>query len=120
MGKKADISVLDAPLDVIATATRLTLTSAEPANFAGIAAVLLGSYTIGSGDFAKATGDVSGRKVTIAAQSGNNASASGDGTHVCLDDGTTLLYVTTCPTRAVVNGEPFDVGAWKVEFADPS
>ena len=120
MAKQVSNDVLDAALDKIATSTRLVLTSAEPANFAGIAAVTLGSYVIDGTDFTKADGDTSGRKTTVAAQSGNNASATGSGTHVCLDDGTTLLYVTTCPSKGVTISEPFDVGSWKVEIADPA
>lgn len=125
MAKAMDNSVADAMLAKIATATRLTVTSGQPANFAGIAAVLLGSYVmtagLGGGDYsAAADGDVSGRKVTVLAQSGNNASASGSATHVCLDDGVTLLYVTTCPTVSTNSGQPFNVAAWDIEVADPT
>jgi hypothetical protein len=125
MGKKMDDSVPDTMLAKIATATRLVVTSAEPANFAGIAAVTLGSYVmtagLGGGDYsAAANGDTSGRKVTVGAQSGNNASASGTATHVCLDDGTTLLYVTTCPSVATNSGQPFNVAAWDIEILDPT
>ena len=120
MAKQVSNDVLDAALDKIATSTRMVLTSAEPANFAGIAAVTLGSYTMVGGDFTNADGDVSGRKVTVAAKTGNNASATGTGTHVCLDDGTTLLYVTTCPSKAVTDTEPFDISSWRIEIADPT
>lgn len=124
MAKAVHNDVLDAALAEIATATRLTITSAQPANFAGIAAVLLGSYTIsaglGGGDFSAATdGDVSGRKTTVGAQSGNNATGTGSATHTCLDDGTTLLYVTTSPTISVTSGQPFTVAAWDIEIEDP-
>lgn len=119
-----DDSVADAMLAKIATSTRLTVTSAEPANFAGIAAVLLGSYVmtagLGGGDYsAAANGDVSGRKTQVLAQTGNNASASGSANHTCLDDGTTLLYVTTCPAVSTNSGQPFNVAAWDIEVADP-
>jgi hypothetical protein len=120
MAKAVSNDVLDAALDKIATSTSLVLCSAEPANQAGIAAVTLGTYTIDGSDFTKADGDVSGRKTTVGSQTGNNASATGDGTHVALSDGTTLLYVTTCPTKGVTSGEPFDVSSWKVEIADPT
>ena len=120
MAKKVDNSVLDAALTEIATATRLVLTSAEPANFAGIAAVALGNYTMTGGSYTIADGTTSGRKTTVAAQTGNNATATGSGNHVCLDDGTVLLYVTTCPTKAVTLDEPFDVSAWEIEIADPT
>lgn len=123
MAKFTDDSVLDAALTKTATATRLSICSGQPANFAGIAAVSLGSYTLtpgaGNGDFsAIANGDVSGRKITVLAQTGNNASANGSATHIALDDGSTLLHVTTCPAKTVTSGEPFDTAAFDIEFAD--
>ena len=123
MAKFTDDSVLDAALAEYATATRQTVTSAQPANFAGIAAVQLGAYTLtaglGNGDFSTAAdGDVSGRKTTVTAQTGNNASASGTGNHVNLDDATTLLGCTTCPNVSLNNGQPFDVAAYDIEFED--
>src|SRR3546814_5635392 len=91
---------MDGALDEIATATRMTLCSSQPANFAGIAAVALADQVIDSGDFAKANGDTSGRKVTVGAPNGVTVDATGTGTHVALDDGTTLLFVTTCASKA--------------------
>jgi len=122
MAKFTDDSVLDAALAEIATATRMVVTSAQPANFAGIAAVALADVVLtaglGGGDFTAADGDTSGRKVTVAAQSGVNVDASGDATHVCLDDGTTLLQVTTCTTQTLTSGNTVNVPAYDIEFAD--
>lgn len=124
MAKWTDDSVLDAALDKVATATRLVVTSGQPANFAGIAAVALADVTMtagaGNGDYTKANGDTSGRKLTVAAQSGVPIDASGTATHVCLDDGTTLLQVTTCTSQALTAGGTVDVPAYDVEFNDPS
>ena len=50
MAKAVHNDVLDAMLDEIATADRLTVCSAEPANFAGIAAVLLAEVVLTAGD----------------------------------------------------------------------
>lgn len=118
MAKYTDDSVLDAALNKIATATRQTICSAQPANFAGIAAVLLADNVVDSGDFTKANGDVSGRKVTIAAQNGITVDASGNATHICLDDGTTLLHVTTVTSQALTAGNTVNIAAYDVEFAD--
>lgn len=118
MAKFTDDSVLDAALDKIATATRQTLCSAQPANFAGIAAVMLADNVVDAGDFTKANGDVSGRKLTVAAQAGVTVDTSGDATHVCLDDGTTLLHVTTVPTQTLTSGNTANIAAYDVEFAD--
>lgn len=124
MAKKMDDSVPDAMLAKIATATRLVVTSAEPANFAGIAAVALADVVmtagLGGGDYTAANGDTSGRKVTVAQQSAIPIDSSGTATHVCLDDGTTLLYVTTCTSQALTAGGTVTVPAWDGEVADPT
>ncbi len=124
MAKKMDDSVADTMLAKIATATALIVTSAEPANQAAIAAVTLGTYVmtagLAGGDYsAAANGDTNGRKVQVGAQTGNNATASGIATHICLSDGVTLLYVTTCPSVNTNSGQPFNVAAWDIEIADP-
>jgi hypothetical protein len=120
MAKFADNSVMDAALAKIATATRLTVTSAQPANFAGIAAVALADVAVDGGDFsAPFDGTPNGRSMTVTAQSGIPVDASADATHICLDDGVTLLYVTTCPSQALVEGNTVSPGAWTVNFADP-
>lgn len=121
MAKFTADSVLDAALAKVATATRQSITSAQPANFAGIAAVSLGNVTLtagdGNGDYVIADDTTVGRKLTVGAQSGT-ASASGDATHVCLDDGTTLLQVTTVTTQTVTSGNAYNVAAYAVKFAD--
>jgi hypothetical protein len=120
MAKKADDSVLDGLLNIIDNATRMVVTSAEPANFAGIAAVALADVTLDSGDFTDANGDTSGRKVTVAAQNAVPVDASGTATHICLDDGTTLLFVTTCTSQALTSGNTVNIPAFDIEVADPT
>jgi hypothetical protein len=58
------------------------------------------------------------RKVTVAAQSGVGVDTSGTSNHVCLDDGTTLLHVTTHTGQVLTSGNSVNVGAFDVEFAD--
>src|SRR5215831_6990696 len=116
MGKFVDDTVLEGALAKVATSTRMTLTSAQPANFAGIAAVLLGSATMtagvgGASYSAYADGDVSGRKITVLAKNGVPITASGTATHVNLDDGTRLLHCTTYTAQAVTNGNTANVAA---------
>ena len=124
MGKVVDNSVLDAALAEIATATNITVTSAEPANYAGIAAVTLATTTLtaglGNGDFTAADGDTNGRKVTVTAQNDISITASDDATHIVLDDGATMLYVTTCTTQALTSGGTVSIPAWDIEIADPT
>jgi hypothetical protein len=122
MAKFTADSVLDAALAKVATATRMVITSAQPANFAGIAAVALADNVMtagaGNGDYTLADGDTSGRKLTVLAQNGITVDASGNASHVCLDDGATLLHVTTITALAVTAGNTINVGAYDVEFAD--
>jgi hypothetical protein len=122
MAKFTADAVLDAACAKIATATRMVVTSAQPANFAGIAAVALADVVLtagdGNGDYVIANGDTSGRKVTVGAQTGVTVDSSGSATHVCLDDGTTLLHVTTVTTQALTAGNTVNVAAFDVEFAD--
>jgi hypothetical protein len=116
--------VYDQALNEIAEATAVHICSAEPANHAGIAAVSLGSYTItagaGNGDWTIANGDTSGRKLTLGAQSGNNATADGDADVLAFTDGTTMKGCIAGSGETVNNGSPFTIAATDVvEFRDP-
>lgn len=120
MAKATPDVVLDQMLDYLAAqATTLVVTSAEPANFAGIAAVALADVTIDSGDFSKANGVTNGRRTTIAQQSAVPIDASGTATHVVLASASVLLYVTTCTSQALTSGGTVTVPAWDIEIADP-
>lgn len=117
---------LDAALANIANnADVLHVCSGQPANYAGIAAVELGSVALtvgaGNGDYTIADGDASGRKLTVAAQEIAAADAGGDATHIALSNGSdTLYYVTTCTTQTITAGNPVNTPAWDIEIADPS
>ena len=106
MGKKADNSFYDSALNVLKNGmVRMAACSAEPANYAGIAAVALASATVASGDFTVANGDTSGRKVTVAAKSGVTISSSGTANHVVLHDNAAILgYATTCSNLVLTAG----------------
>lgn len=122
MAKFTHDDVLDAALAEVATATRMVVASGQPANFAGIAAVALADVVLtagaGNGDYTLANGDVSGRKLTVAAQNAVPVDSTGTATHVCLDDGTTLLQVTTCTSQVLTAGNTVNVPAYDIEFAD--
>lgn len=115
--------VLDAALDKLATSTHLTFCSAEPANYAGIAAVTLVTVTLtagdGNGDYVIAD-DTSGRKLTVGAQTSMTPGANGTVTYACLDDGTTLLGCTTVTSQAVTTSQTWDSPAFKFNIADPN
>jgi hypothetical protein len=125
MGKAiADLS-LDQTLIKIATATRMVVCSGEPANFAGIAAVALADNVLtagdGNGDYVIANGTVSGRKLTVQAQSAFTIDSSGTATHISLDDGSNLLAVTTCTSQALTAAGTCSVPAYiALEIRDPT
>ena len=122
MAKAANDVFIDGGLDRIDNCVTLTVCSAQPANFAGIAAVALAAVTLtagaGNGDYTKANGDASGRKLTIAQQAAISITATGTATHVVLDDGVDI-YVTTCTSQALTSGGTVTVPAWDIEIADP-
>lgn len=121
MAKAVADAVLDAALDKIATATIMTACSAEPTTRAeAVTTYALADVVTSSGDFAKANGDTSGRKVTVAQKSGVTVDATGDATHVALCDGTDLLYVTICTSQTLTSGNTMTFGSWKVEIGDPT
>lgn len=123
MAKACSDAYMDAMLALIDDADTLTVCSAQPANVAGIAAVALASVALtpgaGNGDFTLGNGDVSGRKLTVAQQSDIPITASGDATHVVLDDGTNI-YVTTCTSQSLTSGGTVTVPAFDIEVADPA
>lgn len=121
MAKKVDDTVLDAAFAIVDNGIRQALCSAEPANYAGIAAVKLAEATMSGGDYTVANGDTSGRKVTIAAKTGVSITASGTATHsVIHDNSSVLLLCTTVPSQPLVSGGTVDIGSWKDEIADPT
>ena len=125
MAKAIPDAILDKTLDEIATATRMILCNAQPTTYTEANATFaLSDVTLSGGDFTKANGDASGRKVTIAAKTGVLIDASGTGNHIALVrvSDTTLIYVTTCTSQAVTaNGSnTVNFPAWKVEIADPT
>lgn len=125
MAKAIPDAILDKTLDEIATATKQVLCSAQPTTYAEAnSTYALADIVIDSGDFTKANGDTSGRKVTISAQTGVLIDTSGTGTHIALirTADSTLIYVTTCTSQAVTaNGSnTVNMPAWDIEIADPA
>jgi len=119
MGKVITDGHNDGGLDAQALSTMLTACSAEPTSQANIAVVSLASVVVGPGDFTIANGDVSGRKVTTGAKTGVSITASGDATHIVVDDGTDYT-VTTCATTSLTSGGTVDFNAWDREILDPT
>ena len=117
-------STLELILGLIDNGTRVGVCSGQPANFAGIAAVLLAEVVVtagaGGGDWTLADGDVSGRKLTLAQQADIPIDVTGTATHITVDDGATLLAVTTCTSQALTDTGTVTGPAFDVEVADPT
>lgn len=124
MAKACPDVTFDTMLAKIATGTRIVVCSGQPANYAGIAAVALADVVVtpgtGNGDFTIGDGDTNGRKVRMEIQSAIPIDSSGTATHISIDDGSTLLYVTTCTSLALTTGGDVTIPAWDVEIADPT
>lgn len=124
MAKSVANAVLDAALNVLkTTGTRLCFCSAEPTTYAeAITTYKLADLDIDSTDYTgPADGDVSGRKLTVNAQTGITVDSTGTANHVAIVDvsGTALLYVTTFTGQSIAAGNTIDMGAWDIEIEDP-
>lgn len=125
MAKAAPDAMIDASLDYVALSTKLVVCSSQPTTYTEAnATYALADVVIDSGDFTKANGDTSGRKITISAQNGVVIDTSGTALHVALvsTGDSTLRYVTTCTSQALTaNGSnTVNVPAFKIEIADPA
>ena len=121
MAKWANDSVMDAALDLVATGTIVTVCNAQPTTRTeAVTTYKLADVVVDGTDFTKANGDVSGRKVTVAAQASVPVDTTGSATHIAVCDGTNLLYVTTCTAQTLTSGNTVTIPAWDIEISDPS
>jgi hypothetical protein len=123
LAKMMSDACIDGGLDYLATCTIVVVCSAEPATYAEMATTYdLATHVLAGGDWAKANGDGSGRKVTCAAQAGITIDHSGTATHVAfgISASSTLVAVTTCTSQALTAAGTVDIPAIKNEIADPT
>lgn len=121
MAKFASSTFIDGAFNTIkanAGTINYRLCSAQPTTLAEASSFALASTTLNkTTEITLAAGDTSGRKMTISAKTGIAVSVTGTGNHVSIDDGTTLLFVTTTTSQAVSSGGTVDIGTWKDEIA---
>jgi hypothetical protein len=125
MAKTVADAVLDAALNHIkSNAVRLHVCTTAPANYAGISAVQLAIVTIDTSDFTGPADGTSGRKLTVAAQTGMEVVADGTAAHIALSNGSdTLYYVTEIePDTALTdnNTNTCSTDEWIIQIADPT
>lgn len=95
MAQVTNDNALDAALDyIIDNATTLILCSSTPADRAAALTAELASVAVTSGDFAKADGDTSGRKVTLTGKT-VTPTVTGTATDLVIISATEILDVTT-------------------------
>jgi hypothetical protein len=124
MAKWANDAVMDAAFDYIDQSDKMTVCNAQPTTYteANATFALADVAMTPDTDFTKANGDVSGRKVTVAAKSTVTVDTTGTATHIALirTGDATLRYVTTCTSQALTAGNTVNIPAWDIEIADPT
>ena len=125
MAKYQNDSMLDAAFEwVNDRVTRINVCSTQPTTYAEATSTYMLAQTaaITSTEITLANGDVSGRKMHVASQTGLTVAASGTAAHVALtgSTGSTLLLVTTCTTQALTTGNTVNVPSFDDEIADAS
>lgn len=123
MAKNAPDAEEDAALDYIAGSDFMCVCSGEPASYADANVnLMLAKVAMVGGDFVKAAGSPSGRKVTIGAKSAVPITNGGTATHVALikSGDSTLRAVTTCTSQLLVASGTVDVPSWVWNVADPT
>ncbi len=121
MSKAMSDAGADAALTYWTDATAMKLCTAQPTTYAEANATYAVA-TIAPTFDAIADGDTSGRKRGIQAKTAVPVTVSGTVNHCVLvkTADSTLRYVTTTTPQAVVSGGTADIGAWKIELADPT
>ena len=121
MAKYCNPDVIDAALDVIATATKMMACNGQPTDYADANTRMLAETAVTAGEFTKDAGGVSGRRLTVAQVQGVAVDSPGTVNHVALvrDSDDTLLYVTTADTQEITSGSFVDFPEWSIEIEDP-
>ncbi len=123
MAKYCIDAAMDAALNYIKTnTTEMYVCSAQPTTRTQAASTykLVGKTGLTSADFtgpADRTGG--GRKLTVNAQSGLTATASGTPTHIALCSATALIVVTENTGPDVTSGSTENIAAWDYNLPDP-
>jgi len=123
MAKLLPTAVNDKELDEIATATEMVVCSTQPTTYTEAHTTYkLASVVMAPGDFTKAAGVVSGRKLTVAAKSAVPISTGGTALHIVLTRtaDSALLLVTICTSQVLTAGGTVDVPAWVFESQAPA
>lgn len=109
---------------IITNASKVTLCSAQPATYAeAITTYKMAEVVIDSSDWTgPIDGDVSGRKISLAAQSALVFTATGICTHMAIVNtaSSVLLYVVLIEAKSVLAGDECDTDPVDIELRDPT
>lgn len=123
MAKRMDSTVYDAALNVIKNgATNLIFCSADPTNYAGIAAVKIVEKTglTSSNYTGPATDAGAGRKLTVNAVTGMTPLSNNTVIYAVLTNGSSILYCgTTVTSQAVTTSQSWNSPAFDIDLPAP-
>lgn len=114
-------SVFDAALNFLETnGTVVHITSADPTNWAGLAAVTLGNET--GCDYTGPSDGTSGRKTILNAITSGTVTGSGTASHFVITNGSDAVYVVQelNATQGVTSGNVFTLTAATIQLSDPT
>ncbi len=125
MAKTVHNDVLDAALNVIKnTCNKMVACSQQPTTYTQAnTTYALADVVMSSTDFTVADGDVSGRKLTVAAKNSVPVDVQGDPAVIALLDtvNSKLLYTTDeGSVQTIYVGNSINFPTWKIELADPA
>lgn len=118
MAKYMPDAIIDLMLDVIGAATELCICSTQPTTYAEAhTTYMLAAHVLAGGDFSKANGDTSGRKLILAAQNGFSVTNDGNAQHYALTitGSSALLLVGTLTAQQVYSGNTVNFPATDVD-----
>lgn len=123
MGLSVHNDVLDAALSYIsANADRIAVCNAEPTTYTELITTYKLAISTTPTFTGPSDGDTNGRKIQVDEEANITVDTTGDANHVGLGDSgnTKLLYVTTCTTQGLTQGNTVTIPAWDIEIADPT
>jgi hypothetical protein len=122
MAKAAPDATIDGGLTYIDGSDYMCVCSSQPTTYTEARTTYMLAEVAMAGSDIVISDDTSGRKATMGAKSGVTITNSGTALHVALVtvSGTTLRYVTTCTSQALVAGGTVDIPSWKVNIQDPT
>lgn len=120
MAKLIPDAMIDAMLDLIGASNgdRLFICSAQPATYAEASGTYdLATHILTSGDWSKADGDTSGRKLILAAQNGFSVDHDGTATHYVIGKSgdSSIKLIGTLTSQVLTAGNTINFPATDVD-----